>query len=252
MIAGLVLAAGAGVRFGPGESKLLADLEGRPLIEWAVSAQCAVPELEDVVVVLGAQASLVASGASLGRARVVVCHDWESGQAASLRCGLEALAGAEKVIVTLGDAPLITPAVISLFVGEPGGTRAVYGGRPGHPAVLGGAEIDAVRGLGGDRGARDLLAGGRVIEVGHLCSGRDVDTPEDLEAIRMELEQPATPPTRTEAAVVVQSVAAETEPAQGLSLVGAQLWGQARRNALQLVALVVGFLLALRVFRRRG
>lgn len=247
MIAGLVLAAGAGVRFGSDETKLLADLGGRPLIEWAVSAQCEVPELEEVVVVLGARAPLVESQASLGRARVVVCPDWESGQAASLRCGLDALAAADKVIVTLGDAPLITPGLIAMFAGEPARTRAVYGGRPGHPVVLGAAEIEAVRSLRGDRGARDLLEGGPVIECGHLCSGRDVDTPEDLEAIRMELEQTEIPP----AEVAVQPAVPEPEPAQGLSLVGTVLWDQIKRNSLQLVALLGGFLLALRVFRRR-
>ena len=106
MIAGLVLAAGAGARFGS-EAKQLADLDGRPLVEWAVRAQCAVPELERVVVVLGARAPEVLAGVDFGRAEPVVCDDWEAGQAASLRYGLNALAGAAKVIVTLGDAPLI-------------------------------------------------------------------------------------------------------------------------------------------------
>jgi CTP:molybdopterin cytidylyltransferase MocA len=115
-----------------------------------------------------------------------VCSDWESGQAASLRCGLEAVRDASAVVVTLGDAPLVTPEVISMFVGAEGRTRAVYGGRPGHPVVLGREQITALASLDGDRGARDLLRGGREIEVGHLCSGRDVDTPEDLEAIRDE------------------------------------------------------------------
>jgi uncharacterized protein len=44
----------------------------------------------------------------------------------------------------------------------------------------------------------------------------------------------------------------ETEPVQGLSLMVSALWGQAKRNPAQAIALVVGFLLALRVFRRRS
>jgi CTP:molybdopterin cytidylyltransferase MocA len=190
-VAGLVLAAGAGTRFGDAP-KLLAELDGRPLLEWAVRAQCSVPELARVVVVLGARASEVRDRVDFGRAETVVCEDWETGQAASLRAGLEALAGAPKVVVTLGDQPLITRAVIERFVGEPAGTRAVYDGRPGHPVVLGAAHISqllSVRragGGGGDRGARDMLRGGPVVEAGHLCSGRDVDTPDDLEAIRDE------------------------------------------------------------------
>ena len=87
--------------------------------------------------VLGAGAAELLERVDFGRAEPVVCSDWDSGQAASLRHGAEALAGADKVIVTLGDEPLITPEVVALFLDQPAGARAVYLGRPGHPAVLG-------------------------------------------------------------------------------------------------------------------
>jgi molybdenum cofactor cytidylyltransferase len=183
--AGLVLAAGAGTRFGP-EGKLLSKLDGRPVLEWSVAASCAVRELAKVVVVVGFRAQDVLGRVDFGRAEPVLCEGWADGQSASLRCGLAALAGCERVIVTLGDQPRMTPRVISLFLDQPGGTRAVYAGRPGHPVVLGPDEVTAVLSVDGDVGARDLLHGGPVIEVGHLCSGRDVDTPEDLEALRHE------------------------------------------------------------------
>jgi molybdenum cofactor cytidylyltransferase len=183
VIAGLILAAGAGTRFGA-RPKLLADLDGRPLLEYAVRAQCAVSELERIVVVLGAHAEQVLARVELLRAEPVICEDWQTGQAASLRRGLAALEGASKVIVTLGDEPLITSAVIARFVHEPGGARALYEGRPGHPVVLGVEQMQAVAKLTGDRGARELLRGGSRIECGSDCSGRDVDTPDDLAAIR--------------------------------------------------------------------
>jgi CTP:molybdopterin cytidylyltransferase MocA len=189
MTGGLVLAAGAGTRFGSRRAagfKLLADLDGRPVLEHAVRASCAVAALERVVVVLGAFADEVLAQVEFGRAEPVVCSNWASGQAASLRCGLRALAGVDRVIVTLGDAPLVTPAVIELFVGAEPGTRALYHGRPGHPVVLGASQMGALDSLTGDRGARDLLVGGATIECAELCSGRDVDTPEDLEAVRHE------------------------------------------------------------------
>lgn len=186
MICGLVLAAGAGVRFGGDQSKLLAVIDGRPVLEWSVQAACSVPALERVVVVVGSRAEEVLASVELGRAEPVVCVDWADGQSASLRCGLRALRGASKIVVTLGDQPLLTPEVVALFVDQPGGTRAVYDGRPGHPVVLGPDEISALSSLSGDRGARDLLRGGPTIEVGHICSGDDVDTPDDLEAIRDE------------------------------------------------------------------
>ncbi len=180
----MILAAGSGTRFGS-EHKLLASLSGRPLLEHAIRAQCQVPDLERVVVALGAGAAELITRVQFGRAEPVVCSDWEAGQAASLRCGVAALSGAEKVVVTLGDEPLITAEVVALFVDQPGGTRAVYHGRPGHPAVLGPQQLQALARLSGDRGARELLRG-REIECSELCSGQDVDTPQDLEAIRHE------------------------------------------------------------------
>ncbi len=187
MIAGLILAAGAGTRYGDG-SKLLADLSGRPLLEHAILAACAVPELERVLVVLGADAQALLDAVDFGRAQTLICPEWREGQAASLRAGAGRLsqAGAHRVIVTLGDEPLLTPAMISRFVDEPPRARAVYHGRPGHPVVLGPEQFAALAGLTGDCGARHLLAGGPTIECSHLGSGRDVDTPDDLERIRHE------------------------------------------------------------------
>jgi molybdenum cofactor cytidylyltransferase len=186
--AGLILAAGAGTRFG-GTPKQLADLHGRPLLQWAIDAQTAVEALDPIVVVLGARAQEIRAAVDFGRAQTVVCADWERGQARSLRRGLAELAGVERIVVTLGDAPLVTSQVIARFAAESDParpTRAVYNGRPGHPVVLGPAQIAALATLDGDRGARGLLRDARTIETGHLCSGRDVDTPEDLEEVRDE------------------------------------------------------------------
>jgi CTP:molybdopterin cytidylyltransferase MocA len=53
--------------------------------------------------------------------------------------------------------------------------------------VLGSDQIRQVMVLSGDRGARDLLAGGPEIELGGVGEvGRDVDTKEDLERMRNE------------------------------------------------------------------
>lgn len=185
MADGLILAAGAGTRFGA-EPKQLAELDGRPLLEWAVRAQCAVRAIDRVVVVLGSRAGEVAAGVDFGRAEVVVCGDWERGQSASLRRGLQALAGAQRIVVTLGDAPLVSADVIARFASEPPGTRALYDGLPGHPVVLGPEHVSRLLSAQGDQGARELLREANGIEAGHLCSGRDVDTPDDLEAIRDE------------------------------------------------------------------
>ena len=188
MICGLVLAAGAGTRFGE-RSKLLAELDGRPLLEHAVAAQCAVGQLERVAVVLGSSAEEILGRVDFMRAESVVCPGWSEGQSASLRCGIEFLTReteVSRVIVTLGDQPRVSPALIARFVNEPPGTRAVYDGVPGHPVVLGPVQLRAIGGLRGDKGAREVLKGGPTIECGDSSAVRDVDTPEDLEAIRHE------------------------------------------------------------------
>jgi CTP:molybdopterin cytidylyltransferase MocA len=185
VIAGLILAAGAGTRFGDAP-KLLADLDGRPLLEHAIRAHCSVPELQRVVVVLGANAAGLLAAVDFDHAEPLICEDWRDGQSASLRAGVEELAGAAKVVVTLGDEPLVTSEVVLRLLRSPAPARAVYEGRPGHPVVLGPEQLRAVGSLTGDHGAREMLGEVREVECSDLCSGRDVDTRADLEAIRDE------------------------------------------------------------------
>jgi molybdenum cofactor cytidylyltransferase len=192
VIAGVVLAAGAGSRFGG--PKQLADLDGEPLLEHALRAVEAVPAIERIVVVLGSRADEICAEVDFGSAEVVVCDGWQEGQAASLRCGIDAIDGADVALLMLGDMPRITPQVIARFAdlgrehGSEARARAVYGGTPGHPVVLGSAYFAALSGLSGDLGAREVLKkiGTYSIECGHLCSAADVDTPEALEQLRRQ------------------------------------------------------------------
>lgn len=190
MIGGAILAAGAATRFGA--AKQLAELEGRPLLEHAVAAMTGVPEIERVVVVLGARAEEISGPVAFGRAEPVVCADWQDGQSASLRCALDALGpDLEALVVTLGDQPRITAEAIGLvlaggLMAEEPAARAAYGGVPGHPVVLRGALLARAAQVRGDRGARDLLVEGPValVEVGAVARGDDVDTPGELDALR--------------------------------------------------------------------
>jgi molybdenum cofactor cytidylyltransferase len=190
VIAAVVLAAGSGSRFG--SAKQLAELDGMPLLEHALRAVEAVPAIDRIVVVLGARADEIRAAVDFGSAEVVVCADWEEGQAASLRCGIDAIDGAGAVLLLLGDMPRLTPQVIARFAdlagqhGSEARARAMYDGAPGHPVVLGSAYFAALSGLSGDHGARDVLKkiGAYPIECGHLCSPADVDTPEALDELR--------------------------------------------------------------------
>lgn len=144
---------------------------------------CEVSAINQIVVVLGAHADEIRARVGFGRAESVVCEQWSRGMSETLRFGLAALRPVDQVVVMLGDSPTVTPRVIERFVSAPPGSRAVYDGRPGHPAVLGAPHIEHLRSLAGDEGARGLLDG-PTIECSDLCSGLDVDTPEDLERLR--------------------------------------------------------------------
>jgi molybdenum cofactor cytidylyltransferase len=187
VIGGIVLAAGEGRRFGG--PKQLAMLHGRPLLEYAIEAQSSVPTIERVVVVLGARAQEVMREVDFQHAEPLVCDRWAEGLAASLRAGVEQLADAEAVIVTLGDQPGITPQVVAMILDHADcsapAARAVYEGRPGHPVLIKRELFPQLRSLRGDVGARPVLdaVNAKEVEAAHICSPQDVDTREDLDAI---------------------------------------------------------------------
>ena len=183
--AGLILAAGAGTRFGG--TKQLADLRGKPLLEHALAAMLGA-SLDRVIVVLGHEADQIRSRVSFGDAEIVIASEWSTGQAASLRAGVRAAVGASAVVITLGDQPLITSEVISAALDQlPGydAVRAVYDGKPGHPVVFGEPVIKAAGSIEGDVGARDILSRFNVNrwDASDLASAVDVDTREELDAL---------------------------------------------------------------------
>jgi CTP:molybdopterin cytidylyltransferase MocA len=180
IVGALVLAAGEGRRFGG--TKQLAELDGRPLLSYALDA---VAGISPRVVVLGHAAEEILAAVDLHGARPVVCPDFADGQAASLQCGIAALA-ADAVLVVLGDQPGVTPeavrAIVSAAGGEEDAVRATYDGVPSHPVLLRRPLLARAGELRGDVGFRDLLRDARVreIEVGHLADPADIDTREEL------------------------------------------------------------------------
>ncbi len=180
MSTGILLAAGAGRRFGG--PKQLARFEGRPLIEHALAA---LGDLDRRIVVLGARADDVRAGADLSGAEIVLCEDWAEGMGASLRRGLEAAGDADEVVIMLADQPFLTAAVVARVRAAPGpAARAVFAGAPGHPVVLRGELLGRADELHGDRGFRGRLDEATEVECGDLADPRDIDTRADLEVVR--------------------------------------------------------------------
>jgi CTP:molybdopterin cytidylyltransferase MocA len=182
-VAGLVLAAGAGRRYGG--PKALVPYRGSLLVHRAAATLDAAGCVRTVVIV-GAEAARVRAAAP--EVHLVENPDWPTGMASSLRAGLAALRGsaAEAAVVLLVDMPGVTPPAVRrvLRYAAPGALVAGgYGDRRGHPVLLGRDHWDAVAATAtGDHGARDYLCTHsdvlRVVPVGDVADDLDLDTPE--------------------------------------------------------------------------
>ena len=181
-IAGLVLAAGAGRRFG--RPKALVELDGERLVDRAVRLLRA-GGCEAVLVVSGAAPLVVAD------ATVVENPGWDEGMGSSVRVGLTYadVTGAAAVVVVPVDTPWLGPDAVRRLISayREGATvaTATYGGRRGHPVLIAAEHWPAVRASAvGDTGARAFLAAnlGLITPVACDDTGRpdDVDTPAAL------------------------------------------------------------------------
>jgi len=182
----VVLAAGGGSRFaGPGH-KLLAERDGRSVVEHAVAA--AREALGEVLVVTGA-VHLPSAVTAMPGVRVVHNARWADGQATSLATAIELAKGdgtvddaIDAVVVGLGDQPDITPGSWRRVAASTAPIAiATYDGRRRNPVRLH-RSIWRLLPTTGDEGARALtrLRADLVEEV--PCSGSpgDIDTLEDL------------------------------------------------------------------------
>jgi molybdenum cofactor cytidylyltransferase len=190
VITGIVLAAGTSSRFG--RTKQLLELEGKPLVQYAVDAAVAAG-LDEVVVVLGHDAERVRTSLRLPQnGRTVLNLSYEAGQSTSLIVGLDAAGPeSEAAVVLLADQPGITSehlrALVDAFeAGRPLVVRLRFRDGPG-PALLSREVWDEARKLAGDTGAREIITAhpGWVKDVVvDSDAPPDVDRPPDLDRLR--------------------------------------------------------------------
>jgi molybdenum cofactor cytidylyltransferase len=190
-IAAIVLAAGRSTRMG-GPNKLLARIDGVPLVRHAAEAAMGAG-LAEVVVVTGHQQEAVRG--ALAGLDLAFAHnpDFAEGLSTSLKTGLEALGdGVDAVVVLLGDMPRISSALVrrlaASFAPEAGRhvVVPVADGRRGNPVLWGRRFFPELMRVTGDQGGRAILAASpeAIAEVPadlddvHL----DLDTPEALAA----------------------------------------------------------------------
>ncbi|MFO1540563.1 MAG: NTP transferase domain-containing protein [Chloroflexota bacterium] len=193
-IAVVVLAAGAGTRFGGG--KLLAPLAGRPVLAHVLDAVGAAAPAATYLVV-GPDGDALAAAAGAGVVTVVRNPDPGRGLASSVAIGVAAAAAGEPapdaILVALGDQPRIRADVIAALAdaaATAAGAGAAfvaprYADEPDavvNPVLLLPAAWSRVAGLAGDRGLGPLLVAdpGAVLRVPVAGANPDIDTPDDL------------------------------------------------------------------------
>jgi molybdenum cofactor cytidylyltransferase len=189
--AAVILAAGGGSRFNANDptsrpgAKLVAQLAGRTVFEWAIAPALAI-DVDEVVVVGGALdlRDVVPAGVTL-----VQNDNWTHGLATSLHVGLDwcQRQGHGRAIIGLGDTVGLTAQSWRAVRSAPGGpiVFAVYDGRRGHPVRLD-AAVWSLLATHGDEGARGLARARPELVCEVACDGspHDVDVPEDLERLR--------------------------------------------------------------------
>jgi nicotine blue oxidoreductase len=196
-VAGLVLAAGAGSRFG--QPKALVNLDGERLVDRAVR----------VLAEGGCNPTYVVAGATVlvvPRAIVIDNPEWATGMGSSLRAGLASLAEPlEAVVISLVDQPWIGSEVVRRLIaaGSSGAEVAVaaYDGRRRNPVLLARRWWREAAALAvGDVGARafidyrpDLVT---PVECADVADPHDIDRPEDLTAAGQPRDPDIADPTR--------------------------------------------------------
>ena len=194
----VVLAGGASRRLG--RPKQLADVGGKPVIVHVVESIVESRACERIAVMLPPDPD-VAQGIrqALAGRRVTFTENGEAGSPMlhSVKLGIAALpTPLQGILIALGDQPLVLPETIAAICRRSrrdGVTIPKFEGRSGHPVVIGTLILGDVLAIPAASSLKDFIDSRRslirsisVIDNGTVM---DVDTPEDLEAVREAYRQ---------------------------------------------------------------
>ena len=197
VLAAIILAAGESSRMGRPKA-LLPDSGGRPFVV-RLAGTFATAGVPNIIVVVGSHTAAAISGvldtASLRVAPTVVTNpDPARGQVSSLWIGLDEAerVGAEAVLVTLVDIPMVAVATVDRVLGAWQEQRApivrpAFRGRHGHPVLFDRSVFPELRNAPLDEGARAVVHAHaediRNVDVDDEGCVTDVDTPEDYDKL---------------------------------------------------------------------
>ncbi len=195
--AGIVLAAGAGIRFG--RQKLLEPIAGQPMLQHVLDLAAELT-LAPVVVVLGDDVHLVRAGCRWRNEVIVTNPHPADGISGSVRLGLAQLddSHAERALMLLGDQPWLQAVQLEALLATPRECALIvprYRGTPGAPVLLNRAVWPMAAALEGDRGFSQLFAArpDLVTYVDLPGTNPDIDTPADLSVTLPEPDQVGQP-----------------------------------------------------------
>jgi molybdenum cofactor cytidylyltransferase len=195
-VEGIILAAGLSTRMGV--PKLWIEIEGLPLLMRVVRA-CLGSGLSQVTLISGPRDDEFAN--RLGevdehpRFRQLVNPHPELGMSSSLRAGISSVrAGMAGAMIVLGDQPWITSPIIDELVGVFRRDRErivvpTIDGRRTTPVIFPADLFPDLMNTTGDRGGREVVNQFHervvTVELGSQYDDADLDTPEDLERMRL-------------------------------------------------------------------
>jgi len=194
-IGALLLAAGQSRRMG-GPNKLLAELDGVPMVAH-VARRLLASRARPIIAVLGNQADAVDAALAKLPVERVRNPEFADGLSTSLKRGIAALpSDLDGVIVCLGDMPLISGRHLDRLIAafNPLEGRAIVvptrRGKRGNPVLWSSRFFPEMAALAGDVGAKHLIGEHAElvteVEMDDDAVLVDIDTPEALDALRQK------------------------------------------------------------------
>lgn len=176
-----------------GRNKLLAKVDGKPMIRRVVEAALS-SKVDEVIVVLGHQAEKIRKALADLPCRLVVNKDYEKGQSGSVKVGLSEVGEATRAILVLpGDMAKIDARSINLVIDEYEKENSpilvvAHHSRLGHPILFTRALFEEIRQISEETyGLKSVIKKHedemRLVEADSEDVLTDIDTLEDLEKL---------------------------------------------------------------------